>query len=66
AALQALATPAPQNSARPRGGAGFAPALRSAAKLDAFAASAPPRGVKTGFGAKATVLSANSFAKDDD
>ena len=66
AALQAMATPAPQNQARPKNGAGFAPALRSASKLDALAASTPPRALKTGFGAKATVLSANTFSKDDE
>ncbi len=51
---------------RPKNGAGFAPALRSASKLDALAASTPPRALKTGFGAKATVLSANTFSKDDE
>jgi uncharacterized protein YcbK (DUF882 family) len=66
AALQAMATPAPQNQARPKNDAGFAPALRSASKLDALAASTPPRALKTSFGAKATVLSANTFAKDDE
>jgi uncharacterized protein YcbK (DUF882 family) len=67
AALHAMAAPAPQTlQARPRNSAGFAPALRSAAKLDPLAAHASSRGVKTGFGARATVLSDNSFTKDDD
>lgn len=66
AALQAMAAPAPQNQARPKNGAGFAPALRSASRLDALAASTPPRALKTGFGAKATVLSSNTFSKDDE
>ena len=36
----------------PKNGAGFAPALRSASKLDALAASTPPRAPQTGFGAQ--------------
>jgi hypothetical protein len=66
AAIQAAATPAPQTHAKPSSGAGFAPALRSAVKLDALAASAPTHGLKNGFGAKATQLSANSFTRKDD
>jgi hypothetical protein len=66
AALQAMSTPAPEIEARPKNSAGFAPALRSAARIDALAANAPRRGAQTGFASKATVLSANSFSKDDD
>jgi hypothetical protein len=66
ATLQAMTAPAPQVEARPKNSAGFAPALRSAAKTDALAANAPRRGAQTGFSAKATVLSANSFSQKDD
>jgi hypothetical protein len=66
ATLEAMTAPAPQVEARPKNSAGFAPALRSAAKTDALAANAPRRGAQTGFSAKATVLSANSFSQKDD
>jgi uncharacterized protein YcbK (DUF882 family) len=66
ATLQAMTAPAPQVEARPKNSAGFAPALRSAAKTDALAANAPRRGAQTGFSSKATVLSANSFSQKDD
>ncbi|HUO54353.1 MAG TPA: DUF882 domain-containing protein, partial [Rhodoblastus sp.] len=61
AAVGALAAPVRQSHARPRGGAGFAPALRSAAKLDALVSDARVSGAPTGFKAKATHLSANTF-----
>ena len=66
AAIVAAASPTPQSRARSSSGGGFAPALRSAAKLDAVAAAPPAHAPKTAFGVKATHLSANSFTKKDD
>ncbi len=61
AALAALAAPTRQAHAKPAAGAGFAPALRSAAKLDFLSTDTKANGAQNGFKRKATHLSANSF-----
>lgn len=63
AALEAMVAPAREIRARPTAASGFAPPLRAAARLDLFAANAPPRGLKARFGGEATPLSATAFTK---
>jgi uncharacterized protein YcbK (DUF882 family) len=64
-AIAALSAPTRESHAPPAARAGFAPALRAAARLDAFAASAAGDGAQTGFKPRATLLSANAFEPRD-
>lgn len=65
ATIAALSSPTPENRALSAARAGFAPALRAAARLDPLADPIAEDAAQTGFKSRATRLSANSFLARD-